>query len=66
MIVRLKLASGGKINLVATNIESFSEGDNGSTVRMTSGIGYDVEESARSIRNAFKRLSSTDEAPAAE
>lgn len=62
MIVRFKLVGGGKINLVATSVSSFTENTDGSsTVTMTNGDTHEVAESAQSVRGAFKRLNKTDD-----
>ena len=64
MIVRFKLVSGGKINLVASSVSHFDESDSGTTITMNNGMSHKVEESAQSVRGAFKRLSAA--APEAE
>jgi len=56
MIVRFKLKSGGKINLVASNVSHFDESNSGTKITMNNGFAFDVEESAQSVRGAFKRL----------
>ena len=55
-MIRLKRTNGGEINLANFSIISFIDRDKGSTVVVTGGLTYDVEESPRTIRNMVKKV----------
>ena len=50
-MIRLKRLNGGEVNFSPFSIIAFIDRDKGSTVVVTGGLSYDVEESPRTIRN---------------
>jgi len=57
-MLRLKRTNGGEVNLALFSIIAFINRDNGSTVTITGGLSYDVEESPRTIRNMVSKAQS--------
>ena len=54
-MLRLKRTNGGEVNLAPFSIIAFTDRDKGSTVIVTGGLSYDVEESPRTIRNMLSK-----------
>lgn len=54
-MIRLKRTNGGEVNLAMFSIITFIDRDKGSTVTVTGGLSYDVEESPRTIRNMLSK-----------
>ena len=57
-MLRLKRTNGGEVNLAPFSIIAFIDRDKGSTVTVTGGLSYDVEESPRTIRNMVSKAQS--------
>ena len=55
-MLRLKRTAGGEVNIAPFSIISFIDRDKGSTVVLTGGLTYDVDESPRTIRNMLKKI----------
>ena len=55
-MLRLKRTAGGEVNIPPFSIIYFIDRDKGSTVVLTSGLTYDVDESPRTIRNMLKKI----------
>ena len=55
-MIRLKRTNGGEVNLNNFSIIAFIDREKGSTVTVTGGLSYDVEESPRTIRNMVKKV----------
>ena len=58
-MLRLKRTNGGEVNLAPFSIIAFIDREKGSTVIVTSGLSYDVEESPRTIRNMVSKVQSS-------
>jgi hypothetical protein len=54
-MLRLKRTNGGEVNLAPFSIISFIDRDKGSTVNVSGGGTFDVEESPRTIRSRMKK-----------
>ena len=57
-MIRLKRTNGGEVNLILFSIIAFINRDSGSTVTITGGLTFDVEESPRTIRNMVSKAQS--------
>lgn len=57
-MLRLKRTNGGEVNLAPFSIIAFIDREKGSTVTVTGGLSYDVEESPRTIRNMVSKAQS--------
>lgn len=57
-MIRLKRTNGGEVNLAMFSIIAFIDRDKGSTVNVTGGLTFDVEESPRTIRNMLSKAQS--------
>ena len=57
-MLRLKRTNGGEVNLASFSIIAFIDRDKGSTVTVTGGLSFDVEESPRTIRNMVSKAQS--------
>ena len=57
-MIRLKRTNGGEVNFAPFSIIAFIDRDKGSTVTVTGGLSYDVEESPRTIRNMVSKAQS--------
>ena len=55
-MLRLKRLNGGEVNIALFSIISFIDRERGSTVVLTGGLTYDVDESPRTIRNMLKKF----------
>ena len=55
-MLRLKRTNGGEVNLAPFSIITFIDRDKGSTVTVSGGLSFDVEESPRTIRNMLKKV----------
>ena len=55
-MIRLKRTNGGEVNFAPFSIIAFIDRDKGSTVTVSGGLSYDVEESPRTIRNMVKKV----------
>ena len=54
-MLRLKRTAGGEVNIAPFSIISFIDRERGSTVVLTGGLTYDVDESPRTIRNMMSK-----------
>lgn len=54
-MLRLKRTNGGEVNIAPFSIISFIDKDKGSTITLSGGLSYDVDESPRTIRNMVKK-----------
>ena len=54
-MLRLKRINGGEVNITPFSIIAFIDRDKGSTITLSGGLSYDVEESPRTIRNMVKK-----------
>ena len=54
-MIRLRRTNGGEVNLAIFSIIAFIDREKGSTVTVSGGLSYDVEESPRSIRNMLSK-----------
>ena len=54
-MLRLKRTNGGEVNITPFSIIAFIDHDKGSTITLSGGLSYDVEESPRTIRNMVKK-----------
>ena len=57
-MLRLKRTNGGEVNLAPFSIIAFIDRDKGSTVTVSGGLSFDVEESPRTIRNMVSKAQS--------
>jgi hypothetical protein len=57
-MLRLKRTNVGEVNLSPFSIIAFIDRDKGSTVTVSGGLSYDVEESPRTIRNMLSKAQS--------
>ena len=55
-MLRLKRTAGGEVNIAPLSIISFIDREKGSTITLTGGLSYDVDESPRTIRNMLKKI----------
>lgn len=54
-MLRLKRTAGGEVNIAPFSIIAFINRDKGSTITLTGGLTYEVEESPRTIRNMMSK-----------
>lgn len=57
-MLRLKRTNGGEVNIASFSIIAFIDRDKGSTVILSGGLSYNVEESPRTIRNMVSKAQS--------
>ena len=54
-MIRLKRLNGGEVNIAPFSIMAFIDREKGSTVILTGGLTYDVDESPRVIRGQIQK-----------
>lgn len=54
-MLRLKRLNGGEVNIAPFSIIAFIDRDKGSTIILSGGLTYDVDESPRTIRNMMSK-----------
>ena len=54
-MLRLKRKNGGEVNITPFSVIAFINNEKGSTITLTGGLSYDVEESPRTIRNMMTK-----------